>query len=86
MSVIQLNDARVALRISRLSPRILSQKKKIINDVCMSTTEYPPEWLRTQLEKNFESIIKLILSDDTETHLLGRAEIKDELEILELLP
>lgn len=85
MTVVQLSDARARRRVSRLLPRILSQREKIIEDVCRSTAEYPPEWLQLQLEKNFEHIVHLILSGDTETPFLGRSEIKDELDILGLL-
>ena len=85
MTVVQLSDVRLARRVSRLLPRISSRKQQIINDICMSTTEYPPEWLRVQLERNFEDIINLILAGDTTTDLLGKCEIRDELEILELL-
>lgn len=84
-TVIQMKEASLALHISRSLPRILRRKDEIISNICRATADYPPEWLEAQLEKNFHSIVTLILSGDTETHIIGKVEVRDELEILGLL-
>lgn len=83
--VIQIKEARASLRLSKLFPRILERKDEIIENICKATTEYSPEWFEVQLEKNFEPIVRLILSGDTETHLLGKIEVKNELELLGII-
>ena len=83
--VIQIDEARTSLRFSKLLPRILARKDEIIDNVCKATTEYGPEWFEIQLEKNFESIVRLILSGDTETPLLGKIEVRNELKLLGII-